>query len=439
MRVIHAEHAEVAVLGSLLLAPEYLDEASAKLSAEDFYDSRNQEVYRALMALHRRSSGVDTVVLRDQLVSTKSLEAAGGDERLLDLTTRIPTTALMGDYIETVRQKAAMRRLVQECQLIQAEAETCEDPRALIESAERRILSAVDGGTAQRPTRTLAELASEHLRSIVRSQEDRRSVGVPTGIDLLDQYIVGGFKAGNLVVVAGTPGSGKTALALQFAEQVPRLDRHVVVFSLEMTADEVFGRYTTGRSGVNGDKLHQASALRDETRRYFAGVEHYASVDHIHVCDQERMSIPAMRAEVRRVKSKHQLGMIVVDYLQLARTGERGLPRFEEVSEVSRSLKAMAKEFRVPVVALSQLSRALQKREDKRPQMSDLRESGQIEQDADVILMLYRDELHNTNSTALGKAELNLVKQRNGETGRLPLSFDGPRMRFGKLRGHEAR
>ncbi len=420
---------ERSVVGALVLAPEFVDDVLAMVGPDDFADPRPAATLRAVAAVHERREHVDTVTVRNQLVATERLSEAGGDDYLLSMTDVVPTAKLVTEYAQKVAEQSALRRLAAVCERIAAEAKVCDRPAELIESAERRIMAAVDGQKTGKHAVTVKELMVEHLKRI-QAADKGHAVGIETGLWPLDESIRGGFKAGQMVVVAGTPGSGKTALAVQLADRARALEKHVLVFSLEMSADEIAGRLIASHSGVNSDSLYQRTAPEGDYRTYYAQLGELAEGGHFHVLDTQRISVPAMRSECRRVKARHGLDMIVVDYLQLMTTGQRGLPRFEEVSEVSRSLKAIAKEFGVPVIALSQLNRKSLQREDKRPIMSDLRESGQIEQDADVILFLYRDEVHNHNTDRPGEAELRIAKQRNGPTTNMVLRFEKERMRF---------
>jgi replicative DNA helicase len=409
----NAIEAEQAVLGGLLLAPESLDRIDW-LDHSAFYRSEHRAIYAALRRVIESGQTVDALLLCDELSRRGELETVGGQAYIGSLAINTPSAANIQKYAEIVRDKAALRALQGVASdVLSSAGELGADAQALIEQAAARFdsLKRVDQGSE--------EVSFAQLVGDAMDERDKPKRAIPTGFNNLDQRLTGGgFKPGQLIVIAGRPSMGKSALAFNIAEHVAKTVT-VACFSLEMTGIEI-----AERSIVH----HESAVGIDEA------VRHLMTDVKSFVIDAPAITVANIRTRCRRIQRKHGLGLIVVDYIQLMRGA--GENRTQEVGSISRGLKAVAKEFSVPVVAVAQINRAVELRTDKRPQLSDLRDSGEIEQDADVVLMAYRDEFYNpNNTTALGLAEVLIRKQRNGATGTTWLTFTPATTRFGNFHG----
>jgi replicative DNA helicase len=421
----HADEAERSVLGAVLLDNEQFHRAQEFLTHDAFYSSRHQRIFRALESLAEKRSAFDLVTLKDELSGSGDLEACGGPAYLAALLDGVPRSANVEHYARIVREKALLRALLQAAQQIQASALGGEGGvDQIIEDAERAVFRVSEDRlrTGFQPIRTVAEKGLRAIEELTKKSE--MVTGVATGFVELDG-MTAGLQPSDLIILAARPSMGKTTLALNFAAHAALRGRKTVgIFSLEMSSEQLFQRLLCAEARVDSHRVRTGRVGRDEWNRIGQIFPHLVE-SRVFIDDAPGIGILEMRAKARRLKSEWGLDLLVVDYLQLMRGRERRDSRQQEISDISRSLKELAKELTIPVVALSQLSRAPEQRTgDRRPQLSDLRESGAIEQDADVVLFLYREEVYKKDDPDLhGKAELIVGKQRNGPTGVVPLVF----------------
>ena len=431
----HDLNAEKAVLGGVLLENDALNDVTELLKPEDFYKDSHGLIYQAMLDLFTDRAPVDTVTLRERLSTTGQLARVGGDEYLLMLTDTIPTVANIKAHAKIVSEKALVRQLINASYEIAAKAYG--DYGALeefLDESERRVFN-VGKGKLRNQSEHINDVVMRAFEGITKAAEAKEHVtGLPTGFRQLDWY-TSGFHPGDLVITAGRPGMGKTAFALNIAlnacraRQVP-----VVVFSLEMPNEQLAKRLLCAEAGVDGTKLRGGRLTREDWQPLTRAAGELSELP-IWMDDTPGLTLMEMRAKCRRLHSEEPLGLIVVDYLQLMRSGTKSESREQEISEISRSLKGLAKELGLPIMALSQLNRGVETRgtKDKRPQLSDLRESGAIEQDADTIMFIYRDEVYNPETPDKGIAEIIIGKQRAGPTGTVRCAFKRQYTRFENL------
>lgn len=425
--------AERAVLGGILLEPEAAVKAVEILGPEVFYRDAHARIFKAMLTLFARREPIDVMTLSEELKKTGDLEKVGGIAVLTDLVDSVPSAANIEHYAKIVVEKYILRQLIRATTEI---AEDCyraaEDANTILDEAEQRIFkiseSRVSPGFIH-----VKEILKKRFEEIQRIHETRTGVtGLASGFTDLDKKYTAGFHPGDLAIVAGRPSMGKTSFALNIAEHVALVERKsVAIFSLEMSKELLVQRLLCSEAEVDAQKVRMgfttAEDIQSLTRA--AGL---LSEAPIFIDDTPALSTLEMRARARRLKSEYDIALIIVDYLQLARSSERAENRQQEISAISRSLKTLAKELNIPVIALSQLSRAVEARGgDRRPMLSDLRESGAIEQDADLVLFLYRPEFYDPDDPEKqGKAELIIGKQRNGPTGTVHLVFEKQFTRF---------
>jgi replicative DNA helicase len=429
-------NAERAVLGGVLLENEALNAVSElPLRPADFYKDAHATIFEAMLALFSEGQPVDTVTLRERLSTAGKLQRVGGDEYLLALTDTIPTVANIEAHAKIVLEKAVVRRVIHACHETSArgygdygsmEEYLDEAERSMFEVAKERLKSGYEH---------INEVVLRTFEEITAAAERKEHItGLPTGFRHLDWYTAG-FHPGDLVICAGRPGMGKTAFAMNIAINACRARQATVaVFSLEMPKEQLARRLLCSEAGVDGNKLRTGRLTRDDWAPLTRAAGELSELP-VWMDDTPALTLMELRAKARRLKSDKGLELIVVDYLQLMRSGTRSESREQEISEISRSLKGLAKELSLPVLALSQLNRGVESRgnKDKRPQLSDLRESGAIEQDADTILFIYRDEVYNPESTDKGIAEIIIGKQRAGPTGIVKCLFRREYTRFENL------
>ena len=420
----HSLEAERAVLGALLLDPAAISEAvGIPLTPEDFYRDHHARVYKAILALYERSERADVITLKEELSKRGELEMVGGQTELARLFDYAVTTANLEHHARIVVDKALLRRLIQVSQQSMREAASQRDEvREILDRAESRIFSLVDR-KMRKDIYRLRDLTTPTIEELERLHKLKTHItGVPTGLADLDE-MTGGFQKGELIVVAGRPSMGKTALCLNFADYVAiEAKQAVAFFSLEMSKEQLVQRLLCSRARMNLRALRTGYFPQDKwsslTRA--AGKLHAAP---IWIDDTPALSVLELKAKARRIRAETDLSMLIVDYLQLMR-GTEGDNRQEEVSQITRSLKALAKELALPIVVLSQLSRAPEQRGPKGiPMLSDLRESGAIEQDADVVLFVYRESFYSPSDENKNKATIKIAKQRNGPTGDIEVAF----------------
>lgn len=420
----HNDEAERSVLGAILLEPEALITASEIILPTDFYKIGHQKIFDAMLALSDRGEPVDVVTVTEQLSATQELENVGGMSYLAELATAVPTSAHVEQYAKIIEEKSTLRRLIRTAADIIEDGYTREDEvEEVVAQAEARMME-VSNRKNSRDFRSIDDVLVETFANIeVLHQHQGEVTGIPTGFDDLDK-ITAGFQRNDLIIVAARPSVGKTAFALNIAQNVgTKTDENVAIFSLEMGADQLVMRMLCAEGNINAQSLRTGD-LTDEDWDKLVMATGTLSNAGIYIDDSPGLRVNEIRSKCRRLKQEHGLGMIIIDYLQLiSGSGRSGENRQQEVSEISRSLKGLARELEVPVIALSQLSRGVEQRQDKRPMMSDLRESGSIEQDADIVSFLYRDDYYDKESESSNMIEIIIAKQRNGPTGTVTLAF----------------
>ncbi len=439
----HARDAECAVLGGIMLDPEALERLEGILSPAHFYVAANGKIFNAIQSLASESHPVDALTVKDYLERSKELDECGGEAYLGDLISLIPTSANVRHYAEIVRERAILRQLLKVCSKISHEV--YENPikpvSEHLDASETQMLAVAESFNQTRPTfQGLKELIQEGYKELQARYEDQRKVtGIATGFTDLDEKTAG-LQRGDLIVIAGRPSMGKTAFVMNLAQNAAIRDVEpnlVAVFSLEMSAQQISMRLLAAESRVDMSKMRTGSFATDDWRKLASGTGKLSEAS-IFIDDTPGISVLEVRAKCRRLKrEKGRLDVVLIDYLQLM-TGTAAERKDLEISEITRSLKGLAKELDVPVLILSQLNRSLESRGDKRPMMSDLRESGAIEQDADVIMFIYRDEVYNKKPENEGLAEIIIAKQRNGPIGTTHLTFLKEFTRFENHAGHHS-
>ena len=426
--------AEEALLGGVMLDNEALIQATDFIKEVDFYRPGNREIFKSILALAKNNEPIDLVTVADHLKQRQKLDEVGGSGYLSSLVDNVHTAANLTAYARIVKNKSLLRSLITtSTDIIERSYGEIEDVDALVDQAERSILEvARDRGQSEiTPINEIVKISFARIDAAYRSNST--ITGVTTGFSGIDT-ITSGFQRSDLIIIAGRPSMGKTSLALNIAQNSaadPESNSKVAFFSLEMSKEQLVTRLLCSQSEINSKSL-RGGLLKDEEWPRLLEAASVISELPLYIDDTSAISVMGMRAKARRLKNDKGLDMVVVDYLQLMH-GD-GESREREISEISRSLKAMAKELDVPVVALSQLNRSVESRPDKRPQLSDLRESGAIEQDADVIMFVYRDEVYNKdNPENAGRAEILVRKQRNGPTGVVEMRFLGEITTFRSL------
>lgn len=423
------EQAERAVLGAILLEPSSIDGAAELLRPDDFHRVAHREIFKALYALSLGHQAIDPVTLRHELEKAGTLEIAGGHPYIASLIEDLPRATNVFSYAKIVQDRSLLRQLLHVTADLGTEAaQGNRSAIEMIDEAESRLFGLSDSGRRGGFV-SITEVAKTGIDMLEKLSKQRVAVtGTPTGFTKLDS-MTSGFQPGEMIIVAARPSMGKTALAINMAQTAARQDTVVGIFSLEMSAEQLYFRMLSSEALVSGHKLRTGRLDAEEWARIMHSAETLSGC-RIFIDDTAGISPMELRAKARRLSKEENLGMIVVDYLQLMRGDGRIESRQQEISEISRSLKGIAKELKIPVVALSQLSRAPDQRiGDHRPQLSDLRESGAIEQDADLVLFIFRPEVYEKEPEKIvekqleGKAELIVAKQRNGPTGMVPLYF----------------
>src|SRR3954447_25117184 len=416
--------AEESVLGAMMLSPGAIGAVSEVLDAGDFYRESHAKIYRAALALYAKGEPVDAITLVDELEERSELEAVGGRVRLHELAALVPATANAAHYARIVREMATLRGLIAAGQEIaQLGWERPGETSILVDRAEQVVFELSQNRVTTEFSH-IEDLLKESFERITALYEAGADVtGVPSGFRDLDR-LTSGFQEGNLIIVAARPSMGKSALGLCVAANLAlRHETPVALFTLEMSKSEVTQRLLCSEAKVESQRLRTGKLGPDDWPRLTAACDKLARAP-IYVDDTGSITMMEIRSKLRRLKSQQpNLGLVIVDYLQLMTSGTSVENRVQEVSQISRALKVLARDLDVPIVALSQLSRAVEQRHDKRPILSDLRESGSIEQDADLVMFIYRDEYYNEESDQQGLAEVILAKHRNGPTDAVKLSF----------------
>lgn len=416
--------AEQAVLGAIFLEPASMTVTSEVLIPEDFYRSSHQRIYTVMLKLNDHGKAVDLITVSEELSASKNLEEIGGVSYLSELAGSVPTAANVEYYVRIVEEKSLLRRLIRTATNIAQEGYSREDEvEELLGEAEKNIMEVAQRKNAGAFQNIKDVLVRTYDNIEVLTNRKGDVTGIPTGFTELDR-MTAGFQRNDLIIVAARPSVGKTAFALNIAQNVAtKTEENVAIFSLEMGAEQLVMRMLCAEGNINAQNLRTGS-LTDEDWRKLTMAMGSLSNAGIYIDDTPGVRIGEIRSKCRRLKQEQGLGMILIDYLQLIQgNGRSGENRQQEVSEISRSLKALARELQVPVIALSQLSRGVEQRQDKRPMMSDIRESGSIEQDADIVAFLYRDDYYDKESENKDIIEIIIAKQRNGPVGTVSLAF----------------
>jgi replicative DNA helicase len=417
--------AEQSVLGSLLIDKDAIIKIADTISPEDFYRDDHAIIFNAILALFEKRSPIDLVTLTDYLEKSKKLKDVGGASYLATLVNFVPSAAHVKRYAEIVHTKATLRRLISAAtNIIQFSYNETDEVDSVLDKAESELLSVSQKFSRQYFIPVKSVLTETFDRIDELSKHKGKVNGVSTGFKELDNLLAG-LQPSDLIILAARPSMGKTSFALNVAQHVAvRGKIPVGVFSLEQSKEQIVDRIICGESNVDGWKLRTGN-LTDEDFPKIGQAMAMLSEAPIFIDDSPMLNIMEIRTKARRLQSEHGLGLIIIDYLQLmqGRQSSRDINRVQEISEISRGLKAIARELNIPVVALSQLSRAVEHRPDKRPQLADLRESGSIEQDADVVMFIYRDDYYDPESEKKNIAEVLIKKHRNGPIGSVELYF----------------
>jgi replicative DNA helicase len=432
-----APEAERSVLGCLLLDKDAMIKIADLITAQDFYHDHHKFIFEAALDLFHSSQPIDLVTVATKLQANRKLELIGGPEFLVEIQNEVPLSTHVFQYAQIIKHRSTLRNLIKAGQEVTALGyDTEKSVEELLESAEKRIFSISQDFIKNRflPIKDILTKSYEKFCEIADDPESANRNRISTGFKDLDNKLNGGFNASDLIIIAARPSMGKTALVLAIAQHVAidiKKRKHVGILSLEMSKEQIVERMLCGRLEIDAWKLHKGKLDEADFEKMGPVMDQLSSAS-IFVDDSMGSSIVELRAKARRLQMEHGLDILIIDYLQLM-SGGNPMNRVQEISEISRSLKQLARELHIPVIALSQLSRGVESRPDKRPILSDLRDSGSIEQDADAVMMLYRDDYYNEDSEEQNVLEVNLIKHRNGAIGRVKLFFDRSRMKFADL------
>ena len=426
--------AEQAIIGSMLTDRDAVISAIEVLKPDDFYREDNKTIYEAILNLYSRSEPIDIITVRAELESMGKLDNVGGLEYIAELPDKVPTTANAMKYIKLVEEKSTLRKLIKTAnEIIELGYNPTEDVEDIMEGAEKKIFNIMQD-KEQKSYSPLKDVLVESFTKLEELYNRKQHItGVPSGFIDLD-FRTAGFHGSELILIAARPAMGKTAFALNIATNAAlRANVPVAVFSLEMSKEQLVNRILCSESIVDSNKV-RTGKLDEEDWAKLASAIGPLSEAEMYIDDTPGINIMEIRAKCRKLKIEKNIGLVVIDYLQLIQgSNRRGGSREQEISEISRSLKILAKELNVPVIALSQLSRAAEQRPDHRPMLSDLRESGAIEQDADIVMFLYRDDYYNQDSEKKDIAEVIIAKHRGGSLGTVDLLWLGSYTKFVNL------
>ena len=427
--------AEQAVLGAMLLKPDAVTTAAEELSADDFYRETHRLIYEAMMELKDRTEPVDLVTLTEQLKKADKLAKIGGIPALSLIANSVPTAANVHYHARIVHEKAQLRSLISAATEIAGAAyESADEVEDIMDNAEKRIL-AVSSGKRSKDFVPLQEILLDTLEQIDARYNNKGSItGLPTGFTELD-HLTAGLQKSDLILVAARPSMGKTAFTLNIAAHVVlRAREPVAFFSLEMSKEQLVQRLLCSEGRIDSQRL-RVGELEEKEWGDLIDTANRLSAAPLYIDDTPSITVMELRSKARRLKAEHGLSLIVIDYLQLmqGRASKNGDNRQQEISEISRSLKALARELNVPVIALSQLSRSVESRQVKRPMLSDLRESGSLEQDADIVMFLYREDYYDPETENKNITEVIIAKHRNGPVDTVDLTFLKQFTKFGNL------
>ena len=423
--------AEQSILGAILIDNDALPKALEVIDPDDFYKQSHRKIFQAMVELFEKSEPIDLITLSDHMKRGDELDAVGGISYLSSLVNMVPTAANIKYHSKIVREKGLLRYLLRSTTEIASRVyEDSLEAEELVDYAEKSIFDISDK-RVKASFVTLKEVIKGSFEMIEHLYDKKETItGVPSGFPDLDELTTG-FQKGDLVVIGGRPSMGKTALALNIAQHVGLESREpVAIFSLEMAKEQLAFRMLCSEAMVNSSSIRKGFIKKEDWHKLTAAASKLTGAP-IFIDDSSSITVLELRAKARRLKMEHGLSLVIVDYLQLMRSRGSFERREQEISDISRSLKALAKELNIPVIAVSQLNRVVEQRKPPKPILADLRESGAIEQDADVILFLYRDEVYNKDNPAnKGEAEVIIAKQRNGPTGIVNLAFNSSCTRF---------
>ena len=430
----HDIEAEQAVIGSMLTDKDAIMSAVEVLKEDDFYREDNKIIYSAILNLYNRAQPVDIITLKAELQAMNQLEAVGGLEYIAVLPDKVPTTANVEQYIKIVEEKSALRALIKTAnELITLGYDPTQEVEDILDAAERKIFNVMQARN-QTGYSSIKDILVESFTELEQLyNQKQRITGVPTGFADLD-YMTAGLHPSDLVIVAARPAMGKSAFALNIATNAAvRANTPVAIFSLEMSKEQMTNRILCSEAMVDSNKV-RTGKIDDDDWAKLAAASGQLSEAPIYIDDTPGITVMEIRAKCGKLKLEKGIGLVVIDYIQLVQGNNRkGGSREQEISEISRSLKILAKEIGAPVIALSQLSRAVEQRPDHRPMLSDLRESGAIEQDADIVTFLYRDDYYNPDTERKNIAEVIVAKHRAGSTGTVELLWLGNYTKFANL------
>ena len=430
----HDLEAEQAVLGSMLTDKDAVISSIEVLRPSSFYREDNRLIYEAILNLYNNSEPIDIITLKAELESTGKFEQIGGLEYLASLPDKVPTTANVQKYINIVEEKGILRNLIKTAnEIIELGYDPTEDVEDIMDNAEKKIFNIMQNKN-QRGYTPIKDVLVESFNQLEELYNRKQHItGVPTGFSELD-YKTAGFHGSDLILIAARPAMGKSAFALNIATNAAtKANVPVAIFSLEMSKEQMVNRMLCSEAMVDSNKVRTGKLEEDDWIKLAETIGPLSEAE-IYIDDTPGISVMEIRAKCRKLKLEKNIGMVVIDYLQLVQASSKrfGSPE-QEISEISRSLKILAKELNVPVIALSQLSRAVEQRPDHRPMLSDLRESGAIEQDADIVMFLYRDDYYNEESEKKDIAEVIIAKHRAGSTGTVELLWLGSYTKFVNL------
>lgn len=424
----------MAVLGCMLIEEDAIGTAIEHLTAADFYKDAHQKIYSCIIDLYDQRKAVDLITLVEKLKKENTLDSVGGASYLAGLTNVVPTAANVAHYARIVKEKNILRMLIHHATQIVTEAyETQEDVNNVLDRAERAIFEIADSRVGKAIVVSMKELVKDSMEAIDKLHQNKKHVtGVPTGFTDFD-IMTAGLQPSDLIIIAGRPSMGKSAFAINMLEYAAVVEKlPVAFFSLEMSKEQLTQRLLCSQARVDARQV-RTGFLSTENWKSLADAADKLSRANFFIDDTPGISVLELRAKARRLKAQYDIKVLVVDYLQLMRGAANAESRQQEISEISRSLKALARELSIPLIGISQLSRAVESRVDHRPQLSDLRESGAIEQDADVVVLLMREEYYNPTEQNRGIADVIIAKQRNGATGSTKLTFIKEFTRFENL------
>ena len=428
----HNRDAEQSVLGAMLLDREAVISVTEKLKDEHFYKENHKEIFRAMLDLYGRSEPVDLVTVSEELKKVGILEEAGGISYLTDLSNAVPITANARYYADIIEEKAILRQLIDAGKVIVDKGYSSADVKMLMDEAERRIfeISQKKSTQAFAIVKDVLQDTLDYMELLAGSESGY--TGLPTGFHDIDK-MTSGLQKSDLVLIAARPSMGKTALGINIAQSIAiKNDRSVALFSLEMSKEQLVQRMLSTQAHVEITKIRTGKLTEEEWIKV-AGATVPLGKAKIYIDDTPGITVMEIKAKARRLKMESGLDLVLIDYLQLMSSDSRSESRQQEISAISRGLKGLARELECPIIALSQLSRAPEQRSDHRPILSDLRDSGAIEQDADVVMFLYRDEYYHEDSEKKNIGEVIIAKQRNGPTGTVNLAWLGKYTKFGNI------